>query len=86
MQRHDFDLISFLFGLLFAGLGAVWLITEEAIDADLTEWFWPLILVVGGVVVLGSALTRARKYDSAPVATAETTEDEAPSEGLVDLD
>lgn len=60
MERHDFDLISFLFGLLFTGLGAAWLITEKAFDANLAEWFWPVVLVVGGAVVLGSTVSRRR--------------------------
>ena len=68
MQRHDFDLISFLFGLLFAGLATAWLVTGEAIDADLTKWLWPLILVVGGAVVLSSTLSRARNDGAARVA------------------
>ena len=60
MERHDFDLISFLFGLLFAGLGAAWLITEESIDPDLAGWFWPLVLIIGGAVVLGSVVSPRR--------------------------
>ena len=61
MERHDFDLISFLFGLLFAGLGVAWLVTEEAINPDLTEWFWPIVLIAGGAIVLTSTLTSQRR-------------------------
>ena len=60
MERHDFDLVSFLFGLLFAGLGGAWLVTEEAVNPDLTEWFWPVVLIAGGAIVLASTLTSRR--------------------------
>ena len=60
MDRHDFDLISFLFGLVFAGLGGAWLITEEALSPDLRAWFWPLVLIMGGAIVLSSAMTSQR--------------------------
>lgn len=72
MDRHDFDLISFLFGLVFAGLGGAWLITEEALNPDLREWFWPLVLILGGAIVLSSAMSsqRARRRaDSGPNAS-----------------
>ena len=81
MQRHDFDLISFLFGLLFAGLAVAWLVTGEVIDADLTKWFWPLILVVAGAVVLSSTLSRARNDRREAGSTGEVAEDEQPSAG-----
>ena len=58
MQRHPFDVVSFLFGLLFAALAGAWLLTEESIDPDLADWFWPAVLVVGGAIVLASTLRR----------------------------
>ena len=56
MNRHPFDVLSFLFGLLFTALAGAWLLTEESIDPDLTDWFWPAVLVVGGAIVLASTL------------------------------
>ncbi len=58
MQRHDFDLISFLFGLLFAGIGASVIAIEEGFDPELGAWLWPALLIVAGFVVLSSTVAR----------------------------
>ena len=65
MKRHDFDLISFLFGLVFAGIGGAWLVTEESLNPDLTEWFWPLVLIAGGAIVLASTIGSRRRPPTA---------------------
>ena len=70
MQRHDFDVVSFLFGLLFLGLAGAWLITEESINPDVADWFWPVVLVVGGAVVLSSTLKRSRFSGTGPASQA----------------
>ncbi len=66
MQRHDFDLISFLFGLLFAGIGVSVIAIEEGFDPELGAWLWPALLILGGFVVLSSTVTRG---DREPPAT-----------------
>ena len=68
MQRHRFDLISFLFGLFFGGIG-LWVIAiEEGFDPDLGAWLWPALLIAGGTVVLTSALGGGQKPDDPVVA------------------
>ena len=50
MQRHDFDALSFLFGLVFAGAGLV-LLGGGAIRGDLAlPWAGPAVAV--GVAIL----------------------------------
>lgn len=56
-ERHEFDAVSFLFGLLFVGLAGAYLIAEETSLGALRDWFWPSLLVAGGVVVLATTLT-----------------------------
>ncbi len=72
MQRHDFDLISFLFGLLFAGIGISVIAIEEGFDPELGAWLWPALLIVGGFVVLSSTVPRRedrfRNGDSGDIA------------------
>jgi branched-subunit amino acid permease len=58
MERHDFDLVSFLFGLLFTGIVVAYLLSDGGFDPDLGDWFWPIVLVVAGIVVLASAVAR----------------------------
>lgn len=64
MRRHSFDPLSFIAGLLFAGVAAAALADELApwrIDADV---FWPVaLLVLGAGVVLTAFVGRDRKAE-----------------------
>lgn len=58
MQRHTFDVVSFLFGMFFFGAAAFALIVGDELSGFDGRWVWPTIIIVAGVVVLGSALAR----------------------------
>lgn len=59
---HDTDVTSLVFGLLFLGIAAVWLLVQQ----DVVSWpdasrIFPVVLVVAGVIGLVSSLTRSRR-------------------------
>ena len=60
--RHDTDVTSLVFGLLFLGIAAVWLLVQQ----DVVSWpdasrIFPIVLVAAGVIGLISSLTRSRR-------------------------
>jgi fatty acid desaturase len=60
--RHDTDVTSLVFGLLFLGLAVVWALVE----VDVVSWpdasgFFPVLLVVAGLVGLLSSVRRSRR-------------------------
>lgn len=55
--RHATDVISLVFGTLFAGLTVAWLlVVNDVIDLDEARVVWPVILIVAGTVGLMAAL------------------------------
>jgi hypothetical protein len=56
MYKHDFDILSFLGGILFAGIGFVFLFAEQRWSDIDTRWVGPALLVLAGVVILLSAI------------------------------
>lgn len=65
MKRHRFDIFSFVSGLVFAGLGAAYLINDGSWRFDAGPWVWPVILVLGGAVVLLSTIRDERDLRTA---------------------
>ena len=61
---HDGRWAGTFFGLLLLGLG-LWFFAEKTLGLDMPDirWsqFWPVILIVIGVVILFSALRRERR-------------------------
>ncbi|HWL65479.1 MAG TPA: hypothetical protein VNP73_05840 [Actinomycetota bacterium] len=58
MKGHQFDPVSFLFGLLFAGLGLVFLFGDFTLLDLGWRWIWPVPVIFTGVLVLSLALNR----------------------------
>ena len=63
MERHRFDIVSFIFGLIFGGLGLTFLITEVGTLSVGRAWFWPALIVVAGIALLVSSVVRVRRRD-----------------------
>ena len=67
MKKHTFDPLSFIFGVIFLGsaAAAVW---RDELRWDLDEWFLPVVVLIGGVALLASALrvTISKDDDSPP--------------------
>jgi hypothetical protein len=59
LQRHDFDPIAFIFGLLFTVSGLLFLFGRFDIFNH-TRWLWPGLLVFLGIAVLVGARGRSQ--------------------------
>jgi len=58
MKRHQFDPVSAFFGVLIGGSAlAVTLADERVFDLS-SKWVWPGLLILAGLVLLGSGLSR----------------------------
>ena len=60
MQRHSFDVVSFLFGMVFVGAAAFALVVGDELPRLDYRWIWPVVIIVAGIGVLASALFRKR--------------------------
>jgi len=59
MERHDFDPIAMIAGVIFTGLGLVFLAGRfDALGGF--RWLWPSLLVLVGLVTLLGTLGRGR--------------------------
>ena len=61
MQRHRFDPISFVFGLGFTAAAAWALLSDGDLDLIDGRWVWPSLLIFGGLLLLGSMITRGQR-------------------------
>ncbi len=57
MQRHDFDPIAFTFGVVFTGLGVLFMVGRLDVLSH-AQWLWPGLLVLLGLAVLVGARGR----------------------------
>jgi hypothetical protein len=57
MQRHDFDAIAFTFGVVFTGLGVLFMVGRLDVLSH-ARWLWPGLLVLLGLAVLVGARGR----------------------------
>jgi hypothetical protein len=61
LHRHATDVVALVFGLVFAGITAVWLLNvSDVIDLEQAWLAGPVILIVAGAVGLGFALRPGR--------------------------
>jgi hypothetical protein len=66
LRRHAPDIVSLVFGILFAGFAAIWLLGATAVIDYKDAWIaGPVILIVAGVLGLLLALRRADGNDLA---------------------
>ncbi len=61
MKSHPFDAVSMAFGVIFAGIGSLFLMGNDV--GDLVTRFWP-----AAVVLLGLAMLFSARRDEAPMA------------------
>jgi len=63
MKRHPFDPISAFFGIVIGGSAlAVSLADERVFDIG-SRWVWPSVIILAGLLVLGSGLSRTEDED-----------------------
>jgi hypothetical protein len=65
MKTHEFDVLSFLTGLLITAIGLAFLLLPDLNDiidvlTDAGSWFWPAVFIAVGVAVLAPLATRGR--------------------------
>lgn len=59
MRQHATDVVSLVFGTVFAGFALVWLLNvTDLIDFDEVWLIGPVILIVAGLLGLVTALRR----------------------------
>jgi hypothetical protein len=56
MKCHRFDLLSFVAGVVFVGLGVAFLAAGDDV-VDQAQWLWPAVLLVLGAAGLASVLS-----------------------------
>ncbi len=86
MRRHDTDVTSLVFGLLFVGLAGLWVLVDtEVLAAPDVSVLGPLLLVVAGVIglvatVSGTARSRRRARTALLAETTQLPVREQPAE------
>src|SRR4051794_33655133 len=59
MHRHAADVVSLVFGLIFAGFTLLWAaVGSGLVDQDDGWWLGPIVLVAAGVVGVATALRK----------------------------
>lgn len=80
MKRHPFDAVSFVFGLVFAALAAVYLAAPQ-LDWDVAgPWLLPGALIALGVAAIAGAVGGLRSGRERP---AQTEADPEPEEAEI---
>ena len=59
MKRHRFDVVSFVFGIMFLGLGLTSIYGDEDITFLEARWVWPAMLVIAGLSIVAFTVGRA---------------------------
>ena len=64
MRRHDTDVTSLVFGVIFAGVALVWALVEtDVVKLDNLTVLGPAVLVVAGLIGLVASLRGSRPRD-----------------------
>jgi len=77
-ERHPLDVLSLVFGLLFAALAIPVLVTDTPLDFD-AGWVVPSVIVAIGLVI-GASAFRSRTHEETPDALTDPTFEAAKAE------
>lgn len=62
MRRHELDVVSLVFGLVFATVAAVWALWRlDVLDSESLSWIPALALVLIGLLGVALSLMRSRR-------------------------
>jgi hypothetical protein len=62
VRRHDLDVTSLVFGLIFLGVAATWALVQiELVTLPDLSLLGPAVLIVAGVVGLAATLAKGRR-------------------------
>ncbi|MEY2566413.1 MAG: hypothetical protein QOE35_942 [Actinomycetota bacterium] len=64
MDRHDLDPLSLVGGVVFAGLGVLFLLDDAGTLTVQPRWIWPILLIALGLA--GLLASRPRPPDRDP--------------------
>lgn len=70
MERHSFDTVSFVFGLIFVAAGVVFTVATNPwnlLGGLSLGWLWALALIAVGVALLVPVLRKPRPEPERPV-------------------
>jgi H+/Cl- antiporter ClcA len=77
MKRHPFDLTSFIFGAIFGGAAAVYLLADQLAWDVNGRWVLPVALILLGIAGIAGAVGGLRSSSpDADEAEVESTADE----------
>ena len=76
MQRHDFDPIAFIFGVVFSGLGVLFMIGRLEV-LNHAQWLWPGLLVLLGLAAINLFFASGFPESAEPAADAASPSGEA---------
>ena len=83
MRRHELDVVSLVFGLVFAMVALLWPLWRlDVLDETSLSWLPALALVVIGLLGVALSIMRSRR----PAEELERTEDEPVDEQIGTLD
>ena len=85
MKRHPFDLTSFIFGAVFGGAAAIYLLADQlAWDID-GRWILPLALITLGIAGIAGAVNglRTDKDDASGGAERDKNQESEPENSVV---
>jgi hypothetical protein len=87
MRLHRFDVLSFVAGLVFTASGIAYLVNDGRWRFDTGPWVWPVVLLVGGAIVLLSTIRDERhsRVVTGPDTTYPPAESAAPT-GVDEID
>jgi hypothetical protein len=81
MNRHRFDLLSAIFGILFIGAALVVLVSGDGVLEWDSRWVWPGVILAAGLVMVASGIGSEHRRIRPRDLLAEITEEEpAPAE------
>ena len=101
MRRHEFDPISFVFGMIFAVIGVAFLTGRVDLGDLHLRWLWPIPLIAVGLALLVTTQRREGRSEptgavppprgepdqaaDAEAAESEPARDTAPADARLDL-
>jgi hypothetical protein len=88
VRRHDTDVTSLVFGLIFLGLAAIWpLVHHDVIGWPGLGILAPILLIGAGLIGLVASITSSRRRRNAPALEAPSGPiDESPIDVTQDID
>ncbi len=63
MKQHPFDPVSAFFGTVIGGSALAVTLADERVFDISSRWVWPAVIILAGVVLLGSGWAKAFRED-----------------------